>query len=370
MKRSPRIVKAIGISLSLLTAVPAWAKIVDVKVEARTMPWDLRLNRAMRYGGEIDGILPKQILIPELKAGRKITLRASGSASYWPGGRSFGPDGDPEAIGARGRLGRLPGNFASSGNAIAIMALMGSFFNADGTIAGRPFAVSSFTEVIVPEGAVGMQFGFNDEMWRDNRGIMSVKIDIPVGSVTVEPSEGATAGASSSTGTTGAASAQTPTATAPHQVVVNVDSAAAPWDASLNAGVMPLGNVGAKPPVIVPIEVPSGKVAIVADGTTSTTEAKDIPSTGIKGKLANDTTAPNGQRYPSFYMPKLMYPVNRHALIAVFVDDKGNIVSRPFPVGEGVRLNIPDTAAGLALGFNDADFTGNTGTLKVMVQLP
>ena len=346
----------------LLAAAPGWAKTVEVKVDAKSMPWDTRINRTLRYGLN-DGRPPVIVMDPTIKAGATLTFTATGSTVYVRGGRSFGPDGDQSWSSERGNVDYFPSHHMKSfRESIFLGELVGAFISGDGVVVGSPFPIGRGTKAVVPPGAAGISLGLNDDAYFDNSGTVTVSISIPVGSVTIESSEGKTDAPTAPAGPAAAATVQ--------RVTVALDSATAPWDATVNAATLPIGAKGAKPPVVVPIAVPAGKAVIFAEGTTDTPDATELGVTGNEKKLVNDTLTADGQRYPSFYVPKLLYPAYRHGLVAVFVDAKGAIVSRPFMVGKGIRLPIPDTAAGLALGFNDADFTGNTGTLRVTVELP
>jgi hypothetical protein len=351
---------------ALLAVTPAWAKTVTVKVDSKSMPWDLRANRTLRYGLN-DGRPPVIVTDPAIKPGGTITITATGSTVYVRGGRSFGPDGDSSWPNDRGNVDYFPSHHMKAAkDPIFLGELVGAFISGDGVIVGSPFPIGRGTKVVVPTGAAGISMGLNDDAFFDNSGTLSVAIDIPVASVTVEDADAKPAAG----GATGAATSAPATPATVQRVSIALDAATAPWDPVVNAATLPIGAKGAKPPVVVPITVPAGKAVIFAEGTTDTAEATGIGVIGNEKKTVNDTPSPDGQRYPSFYVPKLLYPAYRHGLVAVFVDAKGAVVSRPFMVGKGVRLPNPDTAAGLALGFNDVDFAGNTGTLHVTVELP
>lgn len=46
------------------------------------------------------------------------------------------------------------------------------------------------------------------------------------------------------------------------------------------------------------------------------------------------------------------------------------MIGRAFVTGQGVRVAIPEGAAGISLGFNDAVSSGNGGRLSVVIQMP
>ncbi|GGB15536.1 hypothetical protein GCM10011380_01210 [Sphingomonas metalli] len=362
---------------SLAAGGAALAKDLTVKVDAKAVPWDVRANPRMRVGAS-DGRPPVVVMDAALKQGVNVTFRAKGSMSAGRGYRMQGPDGDQEITYDREREYILPSHYMRSAmGRTYLMQLVGAFLSGDGKIVSEPFPIGSGTTVSVPAGASAISLGINDSTYFDNSGVVTVDIHIPEATVTVEdaggspeaPSAKPNAAAAAASGT--ASPAAEPAAEAKtKRVVVSVDAASAPWDVKTNAELVPLAAPGSKPPVVVPIEVPAGKIRILAEGTTDTVETKAIGPVGNEKKAVNDSAAPGNQRYPSFYIPKLMYPAYKHALLGIFIDEKGMIVSRPFPIGNGVRISIPATAAGLALGFNDADFTGNSGSLKVLVETP
>lgn len=165
-----------------------------------------------------------------------------------------------------------------------------------------------------------------------------------------------------------APAAMVPAAASAKSITVQVDAKSGPWTAAANKK-MPFGrDPGA--PVLVPLPDILGKVSIYAEGKTVSAGNGAVESIGVESKAVDDTKGPHGKVYPSLYTPKILYPANLHALVAVFVDAKGMIVGRPFVVGEGVRVEIPDGASAVSLGFNDVDFAGNSGSLKVVVEVP
>lgn len=153
-------------------------------------------------------------------------------------------------------------------------------------------------------------------------------------------------------------------------VLIDVDARSGPWDAKLNAEKMPYGIGDALPPTVIPFDIAAGKIGVFAEGTTDAGGKTGIGPSGIDSDIVDDKTEKK-KRYPSFYTPKVLYPVARHAIVAVFLDEQGKVVSRPVAVGtDGVALPIPDGATAIALGFNDVTFQANSGKLKVTVQIP
>lgn len=132
---------------------------------------------------------------------------------------------------------------------------------------------------------------------------------------------------------------------------------------------MPYGKGDEHPPAVLPLDLGGGRIAIYASGTTDTLDKTGVPPAGVDGKAVDDILYKKA-RYPSFYTPKILYPAQRHALVAAFVDDKGVVIGRPFVVGDGVRVSLPENAAALSLGFNDTVFSRNAGKLNVTVEMP
>lgn len=159
---------------------------------------------------------------------------------------------------------------------------------------------------------------------------------------------------------------------AAREVAVSVDAKAGPWLNRANKK-MRYGIGDEAPPALVTgfVNDADEKLAIYpAPGATTRVDGRAVGAEGIGGEAVDDMPGAKGRYYPSLYAPKILYPTNRHALIAAFVDGEGRLMGRPFAVGQGVRVTIPDQAAGLALGFNDASFAGNDGALPVIVSMP
>ncbi len=152
-------------------------------------------------------------------------------------------------------------------------------------------------------------------------------------------------------------------------VVVTVDAHCGPWSQKANP-TLKYGLGDEAEPTVVPIppDSASEKLEVWPTGTT-TASAGAVDGIGLKTKEADDSPGPHGKHYPSFYTPKILYPAYAHALIGTFVDASGGVVSRPFVIGAGVRVQIPDGATGLALGFNDESFAANSGQLQVTVNI-
>lgn len=163
-----------------------------------------------------------------------------------------------------------------------------------------------------------------------------------------------------------------PAALAAREVAVSVDARAQPWDVDANKQMKFGKGDGGAPVVVLGFEDMAGaNVAIfpLADGVT-TVDGQQVGPEGVVGDVADDLRMKKKRVYPSLYTPKVLYPVYRHALMAVFTDGEGHLVGRPFPVGSGVRVGVPDDAFALNLGFNDITSEGNAGFMTVVVEIP
>lgn len=176
---------AAGALLATLCPSAASARTVQVKVDARTAPWDRRSNRQLAFGTG-DGKRPSTIFGLALFEGMKVRITASGSITWMTGGPRSGPDGDVSLRITRS-LELMPYYYMQSGKPIGMGALVGAFVNADGTVIGKPFAIGAATEVTAPAGAAAITLGINDDVYSDNDGSFTVTIDVPEPSVTVEP---------------------------------------------------------------------------------------------------------------------------------------------------------------------------------------
>jgi hypothetical protein len=162
----------------------ASARIVNVKVDAKTAPWDRRSNPKLGFGVG-DGQMPKLVWGARLYDGIKVRFKASGSAGWITGGPKFGPRGDSAMIITRS-LALLPSHYLGKSKPIGMIGLVGAFVSADGTVIGTPFAIGESAEVEVPVGAIAISLGVNDDVYADNDGTFTVTVDVPEPSVTVE----------------------------------------------------------------------------------------------------------------------------------------------------------------------------------------
>ncbi len=70
----------------------------------------------------------------------------------------------------------LPSKYAPQDWPICLVALMGTFADANGVIIGTPFAVGSQVTKVVPAGAARLLLGINDDRFYDNSGSLVVEV--------------------------------------------------------------------------------------------------------------------------------------------------------------------------------------------------
>ncbi|WP_298398234.1 hypothetical protein [Sphingobium sp.] len=180
-------------SLAALAVGQAQAKEVTVTVPATAMPWNPGVNGKKSFGRR-DGGRPVMIAGQHLFEGAKVRFVASGETTTIPGGIAIGPDGQADfvaddAIGNSGLV--FPAHYVDQATRpVKLNALIGAFIDADGRVVGAPFLIGRGATVRVPAGAMGLSLGINDDIYADNGGSLSVNVDIPEASVTVEEKEG------------------------------------------------------------------------------------------------------------------------------------------------------------------------------------
>lgn len=155
-------------------------------------------------------------------------------------------------------------------------------------------------------------------------------------------------------------------------IQISIDARSGPWLNKANKK-MRYGKGDEQPPAMVSgfVNDTAEKIAImVDDGAMTQVDGQAVGPEGLEGQAVDDQPGDGGKYFPSLYAPTILYPNNRHALIAAFVDAKGGLLGRPFAVGKGARVTIPDQAAGLVMGFNDVSFARNSGALNVTVTVP
>jgi hypothetical protein len=168
-----------------LAIAPAAAKTVVVKVSAKSAPWDPTINKRLSFGVG-DARPPTTVWGAGLVAGLVVRFTASGSGSWIGGGRSFGPQGD-SSLAIDKSLAYLPSfRIKDRKGPVYMLQLIGAFVDADGQVLGQPFAIGAEGSAKVPDGAVAISLGVNDDKMSDNSGTFTVSIFVPEPSVTVE----------------------------------------------------------------------------------------------------------------------------------------------------------------------------------------
>ena len=174
----------------LLAAFDAGASTIDVTVDAKAMPWLVSANPDYAYGMG-DGMAPSVI---DPSSGLSFASGGTLTISYVSGfTRPFGippdvdADGDPTFItkslgydnpGSTGEyFPTLYTELESPDSVYYLAALVGAFTDASGVIVGNPFwSGNGPTSVLVPDGAVQLQLGINDDLFLDNKGKLLVSV--------------------------------------------------------------------------------------------------------------------------------------------------------------------------------------------------
>jgi hypothetical protein len=156
---------------------------------------------------------------------------------------------------------------------------------------------------------------------------------------------------------------------------VTVPGTTMPWNFSdelnqnrpfgLNDGTAPvvitLQQLGASPGQRIAIAYVSGSVC--PGGTYPCGDAN-----GDQGFKTNHHRGNSGEYFPSRYMKTPTYLCE---LVGAFTDANGEIVGRPFAVGDGpTQEKIPAGANQVQLGVNDDILSDNSGSWDVQVSTP
>lgn len=182
---------AIRLSMLPLLAMPVagYTATLTAKVRGTAGPWDPAINRNMPYGKN-DQSKPVIVPILNIRPGTMIQISADGFLEYTRDGESIGPDGNRRIDPGRSEGGGAgyPSQYVdrSSHRPRAVGQLMGAFVDADGVIVGLPFIIGSQAKVEVPKGAMGLSLGIDDWEFRNNDGMLNVKITSREAQVTVE----------------------------------------------------------------------------------------------------------------------------------------------------------------------------------------
>lgn len=173
------------VAVAALAPATAQAKDLVVSIDSRTMPWSSGANPKFRYG-LADGRPPKVIFDSTIRPGIPISFKVTGSTTTVMGGGTFTALGDTSFPQDRGTA-LFPSHYIKSKKPVFLNQLVGVFISADGSIVGEPFGIGEAAEQRVPDGAVALSLGLNDDRFSDNTGTLKVEIHIGEATVTVEP---------------------------------------------------------------------------------------------------------------------------------------------------------------------------------------
>ncbi len=153
----------------------------EVTVNSKSGPWNPIINKSKNYIHKFkvknNGLAPPTIV--KVKPDDNITIEYIFGDVYsdrrgYPE-RKTNANGYPKTINSY--FGRLPSYYIN--NQVNHMALIGTFANLKGVIVGSPFSIGNGPiNVIVPKGAEQLQLGVNDNLFKDNSGLLVVKISI------------------------------------------------------------------------------------------------------------------------------------------------------------------------------------------------
>ena len=181
MKRP--LTSLIAASACLLLPVAASAAVLSetVTVSAQSGPWSPALNPALPFGNGSNLPAAQTTAAFDFSAGAGFSLRYEGGLatplSY--GDPVFDGRGDTDYVttGVLGTSGTpFPSQYvpATSG-AVYLGTLIGAFAQ-DGVVVGSPFAIRNGIDVTSPGGVDEILLGYNDDIFNDNRGTLTVSI--------------------------------------------------------------------------------------------------------------------------------------------------------------------------------------------------
>lgn len=169
-----------------LSGTSAFATVISTTVDGKAMPWitNAGLNSAFGYGIG-DGLAP---VIVDASSGLSFAAGVNLVITRTGG---FTTANDPAAPLVDGlgytSLGPANNNTGSTGEVFpsfhtsadwntSLMALMGTFADAAGSIVGTPFEIGNGRSIIIPVGATRLQLGLNDDLFADNGGALNLTI--------------------------------------------------------------------------------------------------------------------------------------------------------------------------------------------------
>jgi hypothetical protein len=172
------------LSFFLLLLLGAMGQAATYTVSSLSGPWDPLLNPTLDYGVH-DQDAPTLISIT---AGHNVQISGA-TGIIAAGGPDFfdpaGPEGYPHTPwspanddpGSSGML--FPSVHSPNTWPTNLMTLMGSFADDAGIVIGEPFTIGTQTlDLTAPTGATKLQLGFNDDIFWDNLGSVSVNVEV------------------------------------------------------------------------------------------------------------------------------------------------------------------------------------------------
>ena len=171
---------------------------LTITVDGQSGPWDKSVNPSFPYAH--DDPIPQPPASVPVVSGQTILVQNATGAVEGGFGVWVGPDGyvnDP--WGPQNDRQNTPGisfpsNYAPSGDyPIWILALMGTFVDANGHLVGTPFKIGTQSLTLaVPAGASNLLFGVNDDVYADNLGSFQVEIRFLTGGIPPTITQGPT----------------------------------------------------------------------------------------------------------------------------------------------------------------------------------
>ncbi|WP_211211208.1 family 43 glycosylhydrolase [Asticcacaulis biprosthecium] len=153
------------------------------------------------------------------------------------------------------------------------------------------------------------------------------------------------------------------------ELKLNVSGTSKAWDNRVNPD-YPIGiDEGSSPAVARGLSLRAGeKIHITATGGTQTfPNGTRIGPEGQQDYTADDYPGGSGRFFPSKYVDPSDFPAFLNQLIGVFVDTRGRIVGKPFPVGTDWKGLVPKGAVKLQFGINDDVLNDNSGEISVVI---
>ena len=187
MKKMLFLMLAVLLTISL-EAPFCMAAEITVTVDSKVGPWDWGsvLNSDYAYGinDHNSPVIIDETTGLSFAPGNKLTITyisgtvKAGGSSRWSWVDANG-DASYVANGNKGSSGKyFPSKYMSNDWDTYLMALVGTFTDANGTIVGSPFEIGNGPITLeIPSGATQLQLGINDDKFYDNEGSFTIKIE-------------------------------------------------------------------------------------------------------------------------------------------------------------------------------------------------